>query len=339
VTDVPADPGKPTPQAEPRRSDLSRPSPPRSPRQTLSYLRGLLEAHGLRPKNKLGQSFLIDLNFLDFMVRQAELSRADLVIEVGSGTGSLTAKLAEQAGHVLSVEIDPGFFALAQENTEQFDNVTLLLADILEKKSRLNPEVLQHLQRLWQSGHWQRLKLVSNLPFVVATPVIVNFLLTDLPLQMLLVTIQWELAARLEASPGTKDYSAVSVIVQALADVQVLRRMPPQLFWPRPKVDSALVKIVPRPDKKAAIPDLPWFHRLVRDIYLHRRKNLRSALEPLYKGQLTREQLDELLRQHGFDPHGRAEALSVAEHIRLSTILPRYEHPSAESQDADTESD
>ncbi|GBD35691.1 Ribosomal RNA small subunit methyltransferase A [bacterium HR36] len=306
---------------------------PRTPRQTLSYLRGLLEAHGLRPKNKLGQSFLIDLNFLDFMVRQAELSRADLVIEVGSGTGSLTAKLAELAGHVLSVEIDPGFFALAQENTEKFDNVTLLLADILEKKSRLNPEVLQHLERLWQSGKWQQLKLVSNLPFVVATPVIVNFLLSELPLQLMLVTIQWELAARLEAQSGTKDYSAVSVIVQALADVQVLRRMPPQVFWPRPKVDSALVRIIPRPDKRAAIKDLAWFHRLVRDIYLHRRKNLRSALEPLYQGQLTREQLDGLLRQHGYDPHARAETLSVAEHIRLCEILPRYQSGPAVDQE------
>ncbi|MCS7159997.1 MAG: 16S rRNA (adenine(1518)-N(6)/adenine(1519)-N(6))-dimethyltransferase RsmA [Gemmatales bacterium] len=298
---------------------------PRTPRQTLSYVRGLLEAHGLRPKNKLGQSFLIDLNFLDFMIRQAQLSRDDLVIEIGSGTGSLTAKIAAQAGHVLSVEIDAGFFELAQENTEQFDNVTLLLADILEKKSQLNPEVLGQIQRLWQSGKWHHMKLVSNLPFVVATPVIVNFLLSDLPLELLLVTIQWELAARLEAQPATKDYSAVSVIVQALADVEVLRRMPPQLFWPRPKVDSALVRIIPRPEKRAAIRDLGWFHRLVRDIYLHRRKNLRGALEPLYKGQLTREQLDELLRQHGFDPLGRAEALSVADHIRLSEVLPRYD--------------
>lgn len=297
---------------------------PRSPRQTLSYLRGLLEAHGLRPKNKLGQSFLIDLNFLDFMVRQAQLSRADLVIEVGSGTGSLTAKLAEQAGHVLSVEIDPGFFELTQENTEQFDNVTLLLADILEKKNQLNPDVLARIQRLWQTGKWQHLKMVSNLPFVVATPVIVNFLLSELPLELLLVTVQWELAARLEAKPGTKDYSAVSVIVQALADVEVLRRMPPQLFWPRPKVDSALVKIVPRPEKRAALADLSWFHRLVRDIYLHRRKNLRSALEPLYQGQLSREELDKILRQNGFDPQGRAEALSVSDHIRLSEILPKY---------------
>lgn len=297
---------------------------PRSPRQTLSYLRGLLEAHGLRPKNKLGQSFLIDLNFLDFMVRQAQLSRADLVIEVGSGTGSLTAKLAEQAGHVLSVEIDPGFFELTQENTEQFDNVTLLLADILEKKNQLNPDVLARIQRLWQTGKWQHLKMVSNLPFVVATPVIVNFLLSELPLELLLVTVQWELAARLEAKPGTKDYSAVSVIVQALADVEVLRRMPPQLFWPRPKVDSALVKIVPRPEKRAALADLSWFHRLVRDIYLHRRKNLRSALEPLYQGQLSREELDKILRQNGFDPQGRAESLSVSDHIRLSEILPKY---------------
>lgn len=291
-----------------------------SPRQTQSYLRNLFESRGLRPKGKLGQNFLIDLNLLKVIVAAAELGPEDLVLEVGSGTGSLTAALAAEAGTVLGVELDPDFYHLARENTAAFANVLLLNADILESKHRINRQVLDTLRRML-SEKSRRLKLVANLPYVVATPVITNFLVSDLPFERMVVTIQWELAARLVAEPATKDYGSLSVLVQSLADPRILRRLPPQVFWPRPKVDSALVLIRPNAAKRAAIRDLPAFHSFVRDLYLHRRKNLRGALHPLLASRFGKEDLDALLTRHGFDPGGRAEALTVAEHLRLFEVL------------------
>jgi 16S rRNA (adenine1518-N6/adenine1519-N6)-dimethyltransferase len=293
----------------------------RSPRQTLTYLRDLLEARGLRPKNKLGQSFLIDLNLMDLLVRLAELTTGDLVLEVGSGSGSLTARLAEQAGQVLAIELDAGFYELTRETTGALANVTVLNADILQDKNHLNPVVLDTLEGLRRREDTRRLKLVANLPYVVATPVISNFLLTGLPFERMVVTLQWELAERVAASPSTKDYSALSVLVQSLADVEIIRRLPPQAFWPRPKVDSAIVFIRPNAGKRARIADVPRFQAFVRDLYLHRRKNLRGALLPSHGKRFTKEQLDQRLRAHGFDPSGRAEALTVEDHIRLWDAL------------------
>src|SRR5262245_59872283 len=151
-----------------------------APRQTLSYLRTLFEERGIQPKNKLGQNFLIDLNLIDLLERTAELGRDDLAVEVGSGTGSLTTRLAAHAGAVLSIEIDPAFFALVSETLGPRDNVVLLNFDILKNKNHLNPGVLAALDELRHRSGCKRLKLVSNLPYAVATPVLTNFLLSEL---------------------------------------------------------------------------------------------------------------------------------------------------------------
>lgn len=292
-----------------------------TPRQTLSFLKNLLEARGLRPNSKLGQNFLIDLNLLDLLVRTAELDASDLVLEVGCGTGGLTGKLASLAGFVLAVEIDAGFYELCRDLTSVFPNVHILLADILKNKNTLQPSVLDHLAALRQQHQLARTKLVANLPYVVATPVIANCLLSDLNLERLVVTVQWEVAARLAAVPSTPDYGVLSVLVQSLADVAIIRRIPPAAFWPRPKVDSAIVRIRPDRNKRAAIADLPAFHRFIHQLYLHRRKNLRGALLPHLSDRFSKPELDAALRQHGFDPAGRAEALSVHEHLRLWQAL------------------
>jgi 16S rRNA (adenine1518-N6/adenine1519-N6)-dimethyltransferase len=290
-------------------------------RQTLSYLRGLLEARGLRPNPKLGQSLLIDLNLLDLMVRTAAVGPEDLVLEVGSGTGSLTAKLAAQAGAVLGVEIDPGFYALACEHTREYPNTKILLLDILQNKNTIQPEVINTLKAKLAPGKVTRLKMVANLPYVVATPVISNFLLTDLPFDSMVVMVQLELAERMTAAPGCKDFNSLTVMIQSLADARIIRRLPPQAFWPRPQVESAILEIRPNAAKRAKIPDLAVFHRFVHNLYLHRRKNLRGALWPYYGQTFSRPELDALLERHGFHPGGRAEALTVEQHLALSQAL------------------
>jgi 16S rRNA (adenine1518-N6/adenine1519-N6)-dimethyltransferase len=151
--------------------------------------------------------------------------------------------------------------------------------------------------------------------------VISNLLLTDLPFERFAVTIQWELAERLAASPSTKDYNALSVLVQSLADVEIVRQMPPQAFWPRPKVNSGIVIIRPSAAKRALIADLAGWHRFLHDLYLHRRKNLRGVLLILNRERFTKDALDALLTANGFDPTGRAEALTVADHLKLYNTL------------------
>jgi 16S rRNA (adenine1518-N6/adenine1519-N6)-dimethyltransferase len=288
-----------------------------TPRQTQSYLRGLFSANRLRPKSKLGQNFLIDLNLLDLIVRTAELSRADLVLEIGAGTGGLTTRLAEAAGAVLSVEIDRDFHALASEAVEKLDHVRLLHADVLENKNRLNPDVLFALDELRQRYQPQRIKLVANLPFAVATPVISNLLLSDVPIERMVVTVQWEIADKLAAVPGGKEFGALSVLVQALADVEIVRRLPPSAFWPRPAVDSGIVRIWPQAAKRAAIPDVQRLRVFLRDLYSHRRKNLRGGILGIPGGLHDKPAIDAKLAGLGFTGGERAETLSVEQHLAL----------------------
>jgi 16S rRNA (adenine1518-N6/adenine1519-N6)-dimethyltransferase len=288
-----------------------------STRQTLSYLRNLFAERGIKPKNKLGQNFLIDLNLLDLLLRSAELTREDLVLEVGSGTGSLTARLVEQAGAVVSIEIDPAFAALTEETVAQNENVVLLHTDVLKHKNELAPDVLRVIGELGQRRDTQKVKLVSNLPYAVAVPVITNLLLSGLTLERMVVTVQWEIAERLLAAPGTKDYGALSVLVQSLADIELIRRLSPKVFWPRPLVDSAIVRIRPSAAKRNHVGDPGRFRCFLRDLYVHRRKNLRGALAALPNHDLSKSDVDARLAELGVDGSLRAEVLDVEQHLRL----------------------
>ncbi len=293
-----------------------------NPRQTLSYLRNLFEERGIHPKNKLGQNFLIDLNVLDVMVAAAELSRDDLVVEVGSGTGSLTARLCEQAGAVLSIEIDPAFHEMVRELLHGRDNLVLLHADVLKNKNEIRPEVFGQIEELRTRFHCPRVKLVANLPYAVAVPVVSNFLLSDLALERMVVMVQLEIAERLMARPGTKDYGALAVLVQSLADVEpVRRRLPPAVFWPRPQVASAVALLRPSAAKRARVTQTAGsvlaFRNFLRDLYVHRRKNLRGGLAGAPSGRRSKAEVDRKLAELGIDGTVRAEDLDPAQHLRL----------------------
>jgi 16S rRNA (adenine1518-N6/adenine1519-N6)-dimethyltransferase len=288
-----------------------------APRQTQSYLRELFQVNRLHPKNKLGQNFLIDLNLVDFIVRAAELTRADLALEIGSGTGNLTAKLAEQAGSVLSVEIDPAFHMLAMETVHAHTNVRILEADALKNKNQMNPDVLTNLAEMKTTYRPERVKLVANLPYAVATPVISNLLIAGVDLERMIVTTQWEIAEKMIAKPSTKDYGALAVLVQSLADTEVLRKMPPSVFWPQPQVDSGIVKIVPNADKRKLVPDVQRFRNFLRDLYSHRRKNLRGGIIAMTGRQHEKAIVDAKLAELGYTGTERAETLSIAQHVEL----------------------
>jgi 16S rRNA (adenine1518-N6/adenine1519-N6)-dimethyltransferase len=294
---------------------------PQTPRQTLSYLKNLFEERGMRPKNKLGQNFLIDLNLIDLILRSAELSKDDVAVEVGSGTGSLTARLAELAEAVLSVEVDVAFHALTAEIVADRPNVALMHEDILRNKNELNPDVLATLDGLLDRTGARQVKLVANLPYVVATPVICNFLLSDVPLERMVVTVQWEIAERLTATPGHKEYASLAVLVQSLADVEILRKLPPKVFWPRPQVESAIVLVRPNAAKRARVGDVHKFRNFLRDLYVHRRKNLRGALAGSPSGRRDKAEVDRQLADLGLEGTVRAEALDIEQHLRLCNVF------------------
>jgi len=288
-----------------------------APRQTLTYLKGLFAGRGILPKNKLGQNFLIDLNLIDLVVRTAELTSADLVLEVGTGTGSLTNRLAESAGAVVSVELDPVIHEMAREVIGDRPKVRLLRADALRNKNELNPSVLTALRETRDRFETTRLKLVANLPYAVATPVISNLLLGEEPMERMVVTVQWEIAERLTARVGTSQYGALSVLVQSLAELEILRRLAPAVFWPRPQVESAIVLIRPDPRKRARVGDVQEFCSFLRDLYVHRRKNLRGALAGWPNGRRDKADVDAKLAALGLPGTARAEDLDVEQHLKL----------------------
>lgn len=293
-----------------------------SPRQTLSYIRGLLESNHLDPKNKLGQNFLIDLNMLDLVVRSAELTAEDSVLEVGTGTATLTHHLADRAGAVFTVEIDNRFYELVQHSLAKRPNVVSYHGDILAGKNELNPTVLSRWAELTARQGCRRRKLVANLPYAVATPVISNLLLLDdLPIDRMVVMVQWEIGERLRAAVGTKDYNALSVLVQSVADVETVRKVGPANFHPRPQVDSAIVRIDPNPDKRSHVGDVRKFRDFLRDLYTLRRKNLRAALAGWPRGKTDKASVDAKLQALGMDGNVRAETLGIEDHLRLCEVF------------------
>jgi len=290
---------------------------PNSNGQSVSFLIRRFREVGLRPDARHGQNFLIDLNLIDLLLRSAELSDRDVVVEVGTGTGSLTAMMADRAAQVISFEIDAHLHTMASEELAGRDNVQLILHDVLKNKNHFYSEFLPTLERSLAEVPGGRLKLVANLPYNVATPVISNLLASHLPPQRMVVTIQKELADRIVAVPGTKDYGALSIWVQSQCMAEIIRVMPPTVFWPKPKVHSAIIRIDLEPERRAAIPELPFFQLFARSLFMHRRKFLRASLVNAFKQELTKVQVDEILTELEFGPDVRAEQLDLPTVMRL----------------------
>ncbi len=296
-----------------------------SPRQTLSYLTRRFQEVGLQPDSKHGQNFLIDLNLLDILVGSADVGPRDVILEIGTGLGSLTSLIAERAAAVVTVEISPQVFQLACEELQNFDNITMLQQDALRNKNHFDDAVMEAVRAKLAEEPGRQFKLCANLPYNVATPILSNLLTVDPVPVSLTGTIQLELAERMIAKPSTKDYSALSIWMQALCDMEIVRTMPPTVFWPRPKVHSAIIHIVPNADKRARIADLQYFHEFVRNIFTLRRKYLRGVLAANFKGKFDKAGVDAVLEPFGFAPDARAEQLPVETFIELAKVFKEAE--------------
>jgi len=294
-------------------SIMTTPKKPKQNRQTISYLSRRFEEVGLNPNKRHGQNFLIDLNLIQLLARSAEVGPNDVVLEIGTGMGSLTGMLAEDAAVVVTVEIDEYLYQMASEELEDFDNILMLKQDALKNKNKMHDNVTNAVKQQLAEGKNRVFKLAANLPYNVATPIISNFLRSDVIPATMTVTIQKELADRLVATPGSKDYGGLSVWVQSLCDVSIVRIMSPKVFWPRPKVDSAIIHIVHRPERRAALGDIDFFYAFVRAMFFHRRKFMRSVAVSAFKGQLTKPQVDEVLQQLDIGSDARTEQLKMSE--------------------------
>lgn len=276
---------------------------------------------GISPATRHGQNFLIDLNLHRVIIDAAELTKQDVVLEVGTGTGALTTLMAEKSAAVVTVEIDGHLFELASEQLIDFPNVTMLHQDALKNKNNFDSRVLEAIGEKLAEDPDRRLKLVANLPYNIATPVLSNLLLCEQVPHSLVATIQKELGDRIVAQPWSKDYGALSVWMQAQADVEIVRLMPPSVFWPMPKVESAIVRIVVDPDKRDSIPDLRFFHQFVKAIFIHRRKFLRANVVAALKHHLSKAEVDEILAEMQLSEEARTEQLDVTTLLNLTELV------------------
>lgn len=277
---------------------------------TPSALKTLLREMGLRPRKHLGQNFLVDQNLLRVIVEKAAVGDRDIILEVGSGTGLLTKHLAERARRVLAVEIDPRLYGLTMELLQGYANVHFLNTDVLKTKTTIDPAIEAVIVPWLKEEERLRLKVVSNLPYSISTPFIIAILTGGLPVECMVLTLQRDIVDRLLARPGTKEYGVLSVIAQLFSDVELLRRLPPEVFWPVPQVESAIVRMTVRRERALErIPDLSLFKRLVMCIFQSRRKTLTNSLLKLGLPSLSKEAVMDVLKGLGLEPRIRGEAL------------------------------
>jgi len=289
--------------------------------QTVSFLINRFRNAGITLVRRHGQNFLIDLNLQRLIVDAAELEPADVVLEVGTGTGALTALLAERVSAVVSVEIDRRLYQMARDEIGQLGNVTLLCQDALKNKNHLHPDLIAAVSEVLAQHAPARLKLVANLPFNAATPLLTTLLVSPIVPHSMTVTIQKELADRMVAQPGTKDYGALSIWIQSQCRVAVVRVLPPTVFWPQPKVTSAVIHLEVDPILRDRIADLPFFQHFVRSMFFHRRKFLRRQLMTAVGDRFSKDEVDQMLARLALDPESRAEQLTVEQMLELADAV------------------
>lgn len=276
--------------------------------------KAIMETYGLNFKKSLGQNFLTDINILKNIVAAAEVGPEDDVIEIGPGIGALTEQLAKRAHQVMALEIDDRLIPVLGETLSPYDNVTIVHQDVL--KADLAALIAEN----FDGKH--NLKLVANLPYYITTPIIMHLLESGIDFATIVVMMQKEVAQRLSAQPGSKDYSSLSIGIQYAMDAEIAFIVPKTVFMPQPKVDSAIIAL----KKKEVIAEKPQdekhFNKLVRGAFMHRRKSLWNNLQGLYgKDSEVKATMTQALEKVGIAPSVRAERLTIHDFIILSDAL------------------
>ncbi|MCX5726631.1 MAG: 16S rRNA (adenine(1518)-N(6)/adenine(1519)-N(6))-dimethyltransferase RsmA [Candidatus Saganbacteria bacterium] len=273
---------------------------------TLSGItRELLKIYSFPPKKKLGQHFLIDTGVLDRLLEAADLKKNDLVIEIGTGLGTVTKELAERSGTVVSIEYDKILFQIAGEYLGSAENIELIRDDILEVN--LSRTIKKYKKN-------KNLKIVGNLPYYISAPIISKLIELKPKPDLIVLTLQKEVAERIVAKPGTKEYGSFSIFVQFYAEPEIHSYAPKSAFYPQPQVSSAIIILKPRTEPIAKVKNEKLFFNIVRAAFGQRRKMLRAALKKI-KG------ISQVLAEVGIDEKRRGETLSIEEFTLVENAL------------------
>ncbi|SHI03335.1 16S rRNA (adenine(1518)-N(6)/adenine(1519)-N(6))-dimethyltransferase RsmA [Clostridium grantii] len=266
----------------------------------------LVNKYGFKFTKSLGQNFLTDQSVLDDIVNSAKLTKDDVVIEIGPGVGTLTKELLEKAKKVYSIELDSSLVPILQEELKEYDNFTLINKDAL--KVDFN-ELIKD----------EKVKFVANLPYYVTTPIIAKILTEGYNFDSLTIMIQKEVAERIGAEPGTKEYGSLSILVQYYCDVEIVRYVSSNAFIPQPKVDSIVIKLLKLDKPRTEMKDYTLFMKIVRQSFNMRRKTLRNGIKSMKI--LSGEMIDKAFENAGIDGGRRGETLSIEEFAQLSDAI------------------
>ncbi|HHT65362.1 MAG: 16S rRNA (adenine(1518)-N(6)/adenine(1519)-N(6))-dimethyltransferase RsmA [Caldicoprobacterales bacterium] len=275
-------------------------------------LKELLARHGFQFSRSLGQNFLIDENILQKIIKGAAIFPEDRVLEIGPGVGTLTTALAKKAERVVAVEIDRSLLPILQETLEGFSNVEVIHGDIL--KLNLDDLIEDRFGR-------QPFKVVANLPYYITTPIIMRFLEEEHPYASITVMVQKEVAERLAAQPGSKEYGALSVAVQFYTRPQILCKVPASVFLPPPRVDSMVVTLEKRSKPAVDVASRSCFFQVVKAVFAQRRKTLLNTLTAAGMTSMDKTALSQMLIALNIDPKRRGETLTLKELADISNQI------------------
>ena len=279
-----------------------------------SVTKAVLERHGFTFKKSFGQNFLTDTNILQKIVDTAEIDDQINVIEIGPGIGALTEFLAERAAQVMAFEIDHRLVPILADTLRDFDNVTVVNEDILKV------DLAQHIQNFKNPD--LPIKVVANLPYYITTPILMHLIESGIPFSEFVVMMQKEVADRISAQPNTKAYGSLSIAVQYYMTAKVAFIVPRTVFVPAPNVDSAILKMVRRPEPAVEVEDESFFFKISKASFTHRRKTLWNNLTGYFgKTEEIKDKLTKALNQAGLSPSVRGEALSLEEFASLADAL------------------
>ena len=272
--------------------------------------KSVVEKHNFKFSKSLGQNFLIDDNVIDKILNGARLSEGDNIIEVGPGIGTLTREMGKIADKVVAIEIDKSLIPILKETLGEFDNIEVVNNDIL----KVNIEEL-----VKEKFDNKPIKLVANHPYYITTPIVMKFLEENIPVTDIVVMVQKEVADRMNAKPSTKDYGALSVAVQYYCDTEIVAKAPRHMFIPQPNVDSTVIGLHVREEKKYNVDNEDIFFKTVKASFGQRRKTLLNSLGGL--GFLNKDEIKEVLKQSNIDEKRRGETLTIEEFATLSNVI------------------
>lgn len=284
------------------------------PIATVSRTRQIMDKHRLSFKKSLGQNFIIDVNILKKIIKKAEVDEETIVIEIGPGIGALTEQLAQTAKHVYAFEIDQRFIGVLQQELNPYENITIFNEDILEA----------NLDALIQDVEGEKIKVVSNLPYYVTTPILMKLLTDELPISSYTVMMQKEVAERMAAKPSTKEYGSLSIAVQFYTTSEIVMSVSPSCFMPQPNVESAILKLTKREQPIVDVLDRALFFEIVKASFEQRRKTIKNNLGRHFKERLGKDELEVIFQKSSIDPTRRGESLSIKEFASLANTF--YHH-------------